>query len=192
MITKNISDISREDAEIKFNEYTELLKTKNEKWIKQLQTAYKYLKDGKQIIDIYEVFRNNKLKNGLPTLALARADMDRIVYQKKRNGAGAFGLKTTNPWGSYKLTTILKLPKGTMKTMTSEYGFYDTHVPIIPAEFVPTNDFSKYFILFEVEKWDSIAPPKSDPILLARISENLFVVLAVWELTELERRLIRK
>jgi len=41
----------------------------------------------------------------------------------------------------------------------------------------------------EVEKWKPL-PPK-DPILLKRLTPNLFGVLATWDLTNLERAIIR-
>lgn len=42
---------------------------------------------------------------------------------------------------------------------------------------------------WEVEKWKPV-PPR-DPILVKRLTPNLFGVLATWNLTELERAIIR-
>lgn len=44
---------------------------------------------------------------------------------------------------------------------------------------------SDYYILWEVDEWKKVPPV--DPYLLRRITSNFFVVLAGWNLTELER-----
>lgn len=43
--------------------------------------------------------------------------------------------------------------------------------------------------LLNVEKWKPV-PPR-DPILVKRLTPNLFGVLATWDLTKLERAVIR-
>ena len=61
-------------------------------------------------------------------------------------------------------------------------------MPIIPAPIRPkAMDLSRYFVLFEAE-WQAI-PPK-DPLLLSRLSGSLYVILAAWDLTELERAVL--
>jgi hypothetical protein len=65
------------------------------------------------------------------------------------------------------------------------------NVPIIPAKHLPKNKLDKYFILWEVKKWGRIAEPKRDPLLLKRLTKNLFVVIASWNLTELESKILR-
>jgi hypothetical protein len=62
-----------------------------------------------------------------------------------------------------------------------------TIVPKIPASLRPKGDLNKYYILWEVEKWQAV--PK-DPYLLKRLTKNMFVILAGWDLTELERSVI--
>ena len=64
-----------------------------------------------------------------------------------------------------------------------------TKVPIIPVEILPDGDLKNYYILWEASEWEEL-PETKDPILLKRISENLFVILGVWDLTELEQSII--
>jgi hypothetical protein len=64
-----------------------------------------------------------------------------------------------------------------------------TKVPIIPAELMPEGSLTNYYVLWEVKEWEELPEPK-DPYLLKRISENLFVVLGAWEITDLERAII--
>jgi hypothetical protein len=59
-------------------------------------------------------------------------------------------------------------------------------VPIIPAPIRPTRRLDQYHILWEAD-WQA-AP--TDPILLQKLTGNLFVILAAWDLTELERAVL--
>jgi hypothetical protein len=45
-----------------------------------------------------------------------------------------------------------------------------------------------YVTLFEVDQWEPVPP--TDPALLKHIAGDLYAVLAVWDLTELERAVI--
>jgi hypothetical protein len=70
---------------------------------------------------------------------------------------------------------------------------YKATVPEIPFHLRPNGDAANYFILWEVEKWETIyAPPRApaDPILLEKIAHPIYVVVAQWDLTELEKRLL--
>lgn len=64
-------------------------------------------------------------------------------------------------------------------------------VPMVPPDVLPARgcDLSKHFVLFEVEDWNH-APPV-DPILLRLIGGGLYAVIAQWNLTELERMIIK-
>ena len=61
--------------------------------------------------------------------------------------------------------------------------------PVIPAEIMPDGKLENYYILWEVEEWKPV-PPK-DPILLKRISPNLFAVIATWNLTKIEQAVMK-
>jgi hypothetical protein len=64
-------------------------------------------------------------------------------------------------------------------------------VPIVPPRFIPNGSMKGYYILWEVDHWDEITPPKRDPMLLKRINANAFVVIAAWDLTDVERAILR-
>jgi hypothetical protein len=58
-------------------------------------------------------------------------------------------------------------------------------VPLIPAHLGPRRGLANYHILFEAE-WTPV-PPR-DPLLLRRIGKaDLWLVVAAWDLTEVER-----
>jgi len=69
---------------------------------------------------------------------------------------------------------------------------YQTIVPTIPFHLRPNGDADKYFILWEVEQWDEWRPSRApgDPFLLERIAHPIYVVVAQWDLSELEKRIL--
>lgn len=69
---------------------------------------------------------------------------------------------------------------------------YHALVPPIPFHLRPNGDASKYFILWEVEKWEEYRSPRApgDPLLLERIAHPIYVVVAQWDLSELEKRIL--
>lgn len=60
-------------------------------------------------------------------------------------------------------------------------------VPLVPAQFRPDGDLSDYHLLWE-PVWEPVPPV--DPILLKKISSKFYVVLAQWDLTEVERSVL--
>lgn len=67
-------------------------------------------------------------------------------------------------------------------------------VPMIPPKVEIKSALSNYFILWEVEAWSDTqigARPDIDPYLLRRINSTLFAVVAEWDLTELERSIMK-
>ncbi|HEY0545292.1 MAG TPA: hypothetical protein VGC91_07960 [Pyrinomonadaceae bacterium] len=70
---------------------------------------------------------------------------------------------------------------------------YASPVPLIPFHLRPKDDLSKYFILWDVAEWREVYyPPRAphDPLLLERIAHPIYVVVAQWDLTELEQRIL--
>ena len=61
-------------------------------------------------------------------------------------------------------------------------------VPIVPPQFRPAGSLKRYFILWEAD-WEEV--PR-DPMLLRYLGGDLFAVLAVWDLTEIERTVLAR
>jgi hypothetical protein len=62
--------------------------------------------------------------------------------------------------------------------------------PIVPPQLRPKRHLRNYHILWEA-KWTRDKPlAPEDPALLKRIGRDLFVVLAIWDLTPLERAVL--
>jgi hypothetical protein len=204
--------VDREQAQREYEAYREALKTKKDAFIHDLKVAYGHMRHGRAVLDVWHAFQEAGLDaNGDPRIAIARADWRTVHFRKFNDQYGWWrdirfqGLFSNiertphNAWSSGKLTDITRddvtVPKGTWKYPAGANGepdrrLLETAVPVVPARFLPDHALSNYYILWEVEKWDNVTPPR-DPFLLKRVSPNVFVVLAGWDLTDLERAVLR-
>jgi hypothetical protein len=64
-------------------------------------------------------------------------------------------------------------------------------VPIVPPKHRPpkSSTLASYLVLWEVDdwRWHSVPRPPGDPALLKHLAGDLYLVLATWDLTELEQ-----
>jgi hypothetical protein len=173
---------------------------------RELMAVYGHLKHGKKIIDIHESFRKAGLnKEGDPRLAICRADAKQCNCLKIEDGSAIFSMERLDRWQRQprKIYAEVKLPAGTFKwqpidptrplnTYNIKSQMIQCPAPIIPAKILVEevkHRLKNYHILWEVEEWKPVPP--QDPILLKRLTANLFGVLATWELTVLEKAIIR-
>lgn len=193
--------IPEEQAKAEHKKYCELLKNRKDEHLKIMKQAMYFAKQGKSIIDIYATIKKGGLnKNKEPRLAIARADINEIFFERRDTGSGRFCMESG--WSRKGWKTDVDLPQKTFKvewekelradgTQTSfvKDKTIKSKVPIIPAMLMPDGDLKNYYILWEVKEWE-LLPEAKDPFLLKRISENLFAVLGAWDITELERAVI--
>lgn len=71
--------------------------------------------------------------------------------------------------------------------LVGESNPYSALVPLVPAPIRPRGALDGYRILFE-PKWEPVPPV--DPMLLKHLHGALYVVLAHWDLTPLERAVL--
>jgi len=200
--------IPKEKAEQEYQAYVQALRDKrfeSLKYLQELKTVYAHMKHGRKIIDVFQAFKKAGVnQDGDPTLAICNAGKTKTVhFSKLENGAGRFSISSQR-WRTY--VDDIALPPQTYPDwlkenfITSWNGRSETHtrvkneklqapLPLIPARLLPHGSLERYFVLWEVEKWKP-EPPK-DPMLLRRLSKHLFVVMATWNLTEIERAVIR-
>jgi hypothetical protein len=156
----------------------------------EIMLGYKTLAAGKQLLDLRDVFRTCPLTaTGHPKFAIARASWrwcffevynEWATFASRRQYSYVSSWKQTKPVGHIRIRTANMPPtvKGNGRAL----------VPIIPPAIRPkAADLSRYHILFEAE-WQPI-PPK-DPLLLKKLSGTLYVILAAWDLTDLERAVL--
>jgi len=197
-----VIEVDKEAAEQKYKQYLEATKKRASRQYSQLKRAYRAAAKGFKLIDIYKAFETTGLKpEGTPKLAIVRADSGTAYFHKRDNGSGIFSRHRTVPnWGKQEYKSNVELPEGIFpnwvdkdgKTLSIWSGSsgVETNVPVVPAHLLPEKTLDNYYILFEVDKWSPIAPV-GDPYLLERVNENTFIVLAEWDVTEVEASIMR-
>lgn len=188
----------KEQAKEEWKKYCEVLKKRKEKFLKIMKDAHFQMKEGRELIDVYKVMKQTGLnENNQPRLAIARADLKQVYFIKQDEGTGFFSAEGSS-WNGQK--DNVALPQNTFKIhwertdgSTSAWNIKNkelrTKVPIIPIELLPDGSLSNYYVLWETNEWEEL-PETKDPLLLKRISENLFAILGSWDLTELEQSII--
>jgi hypothetical protein len=179
----NVSTIvvEPEVAMEKLGEYKTILRTQRRAEDVEMRRMYKAASKGKPIIDVSAAWRETGLKDGYPRLALARADWQECFFAKWQHEFrdNRRSMRGHQHW--------IKVPDGIWDWKDVKDNTVGTAVPFMPPSVRPRRYLSSYHILFEVEKWTEYP---ADPFLLKHITGWLFVVVAEWELTELERQLL--
>ena len=160
----------------------------------ELMRGYKALAAGKQLIRLSETIKAGGFDDqGRPKLAVARADEEQISFS--RWGSGALTFTPNIQWrdsarsGDRVLSLGEIAPAGTTRITQ---GTWVAMTPIIPPKFRPPQRIENFHLLWEAE-W--IQPQRRqraplDPALLRRVGGDLFAVLAIWDLSPLERAVL--
>ena len=207
----DVLEVPREKAVKELADLKELFKThghlKDDKTYRDLQRAYGHMKHGGKIIDVHKAISEAGLnEKGNPLVAVCRADAKICYITKNTDGSAIFSGKRPARWGApvprktYGEIRIVsdsfewKNPRGTKAKYNSEIQrrICSTIMPLIPPAILIDKvryALKNYFLLWEVESWDLVPPV--DPMLLKRLNDTLFCVLATWDLTELERAIIK-
>lgn len=173
------------------------------------ERAYAELAKGTVLIDPISAIREAGCKeDGRPRLAMVRADQrfcrweiqrhSRWWDSEKRTYQGkyapmvwSFKGRKDKSWDRQRANNLDIKVHDVKTEPPAEPKPGLAMVPMVPPDILPARgcDLSKHFILWEVESWD-VAPPV-DPILLRPIGGDLYAVIAQWDLTELERTILR-
>lgn len=199
----------KEKAKAEWKIYNQLIKKRHDKYLVDMKKCMYQLSQGKALIDINKVMEKAGVtKNYEPKMAIARADWKECYFRKKDSGRGFFAgeqkswyekskgeidmpPETFVQWLRVKdnITMSDKTVRKAERRWEIQTPNIKTKVPIIPAQLMPEGSLSEYYILWEVDKWEEL-PKQDDPLLLKRITENLFVILSAWDVTELEQSII--
>ena len=199
----------KEVAKEEWKKYNDLLKKRKDQFLKDMKKSMYELSKGNELIDIHKIMGKIGVNKDIqPKMAIARADWKSVHFTKRDSGRGFFSEQDSDDWGrssngdiSLPPETFMQWPrlKKELKTTERTYQIDDwnianqkmrSKVPIIPSNLMPEGDLKGYYILWEVDAWENLPPKKDDPILLKRITENLFVILGAWDVTELEQSII--
>ena len=170
-----------------FREYRDAFRRDHQVRDGVLMRGYKALAKGKQVIDLGQVMKAAGVdEQSRPKLAIVRADARQVQLQAFNEGAARFWVDHRG--NDHESRRFIQVPRGTFLWTVNTWDLRPLAlVPSIPPRFRPTHALSNYHILWEAD-WQN-AP--RDPILLRRLDGMLFAVLAVWELTGLERAVLK-
>lgn len=183
--------ISADEAREKLAEYQGLLAGERSAEDEAIARGYRAAARGLPVISLPRtITAGGWHDNGLPRIAVVRADATEcfawwdsndLVFAdegwRANRGAlvGAHSVRVTVPGDD-----IPAVRRG------SRWSAASTIVPLIPPKHRPGPRRLRHcHILWEVESWTRI-PPR-DPALLRHIRGDLWSVLAIWDLTDLER-----
>lgn len=164
----------------------------------EIRKAYRAISKGQVVIQALESIKRAGIDDrGLPKLAIAGATAQTCVLRRESNGAAemvwhrqAWRFKSGRYQQRFRAGSFT-FPAETFPVIGSGgHGRqwttkHTAQVPLIPVHLRPRQALDQYHILFEAE-WEPI-PPR-DPYLLRRIGKaDLWLVVAAWDLTPVER-----
>lgn len=161
-----------------------------------LMQAYKHLARGTTVLDLQGAMTQagSKFFDGcpipLPCLAIVNADAPTCHLALGRDGSARFASSAR----TQSKRESVYFPAGTFPVVANTVELWrvcehSTLTPIIPPNLRPKHNLANYRTLWEVESWKK-EPPK-DPMLLKPLGGMLYAVLATWDLTEMERAVLR-
>lgn len=194
----NVPTITMEPAEAKekLKAYRRELHHQADATYQAAADGYKALADGLPLIDInHAIAAGGYFADGFPCLAIARADQKAVRCDFNR-GEVRFDCTA---YGRNRAASLRLVIRDEAAPNPTSWKW--TRVPMVPAEVKGqlrdqrrSLKWSTYHILWEVERWYDRNPiePPVDPFLLKHCGGSLYAVLAEWDLTELERSVMRQ
>lgn len=187
-------EVDPDEARAKLAEYRGVLTAERTAEDDALAQAYRAVRRGLPVVRLSEaIHAGGYFDDGLPRIAIARADATQCWVEISRPlGHHHFTFRDTE-WAENRgarvgpHTVTVTTPGPTTWASRTWRGV--TTVPLVPPRYRPRRPrLSSCHVLWEVEAWDP-TPPR-DPALLRHLRGDLWAVLAVWDLTELERAVL--
>jgi len=187
-------EMTAEEATARLAEYEKALRHGRNAEDEAIAAGYRAAARGLPVIVLPDVFAaGGWFDNGLPHLAIARADATTVRVQvngwrdERRSVVFADDEFSRNQGARVGRHTV----RVSMPPPPDGRQFRGTTtVPLIPPRHRPTSNrrLHTHHVLWEVEAWDP-TPPR-DPALLRHIRGDLWAVVATWDLTDLERAVL--
>lgn len=191
-------EIGKDEARERLAEYEAQLKIERTAQDEAIAMGYRAAARGMPVIRLSgTVQAGGYFENGMPKIAIVRADA-REVYCRWSNGHGGRSsdliFADHDDWQANRgaLVGSRSVRVHVENAPAQRGGLWQaasTIVPLVPPRHRPKmRRLRNCHVLWEVESWTR-QPPK-DPALLRHIRGDLWAVLAVWDLTELERAVL--
>ncbi len=178
-------------------ERPQVLHAEIERAYRDLAGAYGHMKHGRALIDIRQAVGDTGFdEDGWPRLAIARADYRQCFCARNSRGRVVFsGNRQRTNWGATAISARkedIDLKELQEENRPSQAIQARTAAPLIPPKLLPEDGTENYYLLWEAEEWEitRFTRPPRDPMLLSRVNDTIFGVLATWEMTELERTVL--
>jgi hypothetical protein len=199
----NTVTMDAEAAAKAFREYRAAFMAERNRIDGELMRSYKALADGKVLISLTEAIQKGGVDQvGRPNLAIARADETGIVMRRTWGG----GI-TYQPFAGGRVTSAdrrFDFPEETLPDLTEDQQTrtvrttwnpkaeawrqdWEARLPFIPPQYRPPLKLDNYHLLWEAEWRLTARSQRLDPMLLRQVGGDLFVVVAAWDLTEIEK-----
>ena len=194
-------DLPAEEAKRHYEEYRALGARATVEDV-AIQAVYREIARGHTVIDVKAaIVAGGHDEAGRPRLAFARADEPEIACWREgrylrgeweKTGDLRFWPSMVREWQVASRSRRLEIIPAALEGWPPLAITWYAMTPIIPAALRPRGDLSRYHLLWEAE-WSeksSLPVPPRDPALLRHITGTLYSVLAVWDLTEVERAVL--
>jgi hypothetical protein len=181
--------VPKEEAEAKLAEYTGALREERNAEDEAIAAAYRAAARGLQIISLPQVIAAGGWHdNGLPRIAIARATWTGCTARWSGNDLLFFEDEWARNNGARVGKNIVRVAIGD-RPSRAPWQAGRAPVPLVPPRHRPRRyRLSRCHILWEVETWSPV--PAHDPALVRHIRGDLWAVLAVWDLTDVERAVL--
>lgn len=184
--------MTRDAAHEAFQSYRSSLKEKHSAEDAAVLRGYHELSKGSALLDLRSVLRAaGQDEKGRPKIAITRADFKWGWFSWLQGGRARFTGTNVNDhasWNvkSYKYNSV-DVPAHALVPPADTSHRARALVPYIPPQYRPRAKLSNYHIMWEAE-W--LPVPPTDPFLLKHLGGTLYVVLAQWDLTPLEKAVL--
>lgn len=199
MKTEGMITMDRAEAIANLREYRDANRRRvDEEW-KTVETALEKLANGSQVIDVRRaILSAPRDDEGRPLLAIARSDRKECKFSRRGHASNwifATSIGGLSWWSSFVPTMDVSVLGADRGVDASGFAL----VPLVPPKVwrnVRGRKAGKkaFWILWEVEQWAErriLAAPDIDPILLRPIAGDLYEIVGSWDLTEVERAVMR-
>lgn len=144
---------------------------------RQIETAYREIARGRVIVRALASIRAAGWNDeGLPKLALTKADEAACECYASGNAVEFYAARRGYQRAKVAVRDMPPRPHAQRWRASAT-------VPLIPVYLRPKHDLGNYWILWEAD-WKRVP---SDPLLLRKLTGDMWIVLAAWDLTDVER-----
>jgi len=154
----------------------------------RLRAGYRAMARGQQLISLTAAMRAAGLdERGLPRLAICRSDSQWVyTHGVQEDGRAVFRMDKVT--GDRDERRRVRLAADTFpRPRRVTWQTWAAMVPSVPPPLRPSRRLDDYFTMWDVN-WQLVPP--EDPALLQHVGGDLYAVVAVWDLTPLERAVL--